>query len=140
MAGQPNISAILAALGMCSCEQYMTCKRLIKQSKTSAQRSEAVPGQIPQQNQQQSPSSFHQLPAQGYPHQPPHVPVVHSMPSYPPPQSLPQPTSSGRIDVSNIKPVSSGSVSLSNPAGPERGGLYNGMRDACKHFLQCPSS
>lgn len=53
-------------------------------------------------------------------------------PFYQTQHSVPQPTNTGRIDVSNIKPVHSGSVSLSNATGSERGPLYNGMRGGCK--------
>ncbi|KAL8825605.1 MAG: hypothetical protein Q9191_004310 [Dirinaria sp. TL-2023a] len=74
----------------------------------------AALGGTPSQGQQQPPQ---QQPFQGYP-----APYANATPpvggqAY----AMPQPTNSGSIDLSNIKPVSSGSVSLSDAVARARG-------------------
>ncbi|KAK5162423.1 hypothetical protein BJ546DRAFT_946400 [Cryomyces antarcticus] len=89
MAGQPDISSILAAL--------------------AAQRPAGTPSQIPQPPQQQNiPQGY---PGSLQPQQP------QTLPGY----ALPQPTSSGSLDLNSIKPVNSGSVSIAEAIAKARG-------------------
>jgi hypothetical protein len=134
MSEQPNISQILAAL----CESTRSANRAFGAYTAAAQRPSATP---PQSQHPQ-----HQLPPQQ--HAPPHghppsgYPLSSYPPSYPPagppvaavPYSLPQPSSSGSIDLSNIKPVNSGSVAVQDAVArargiaAEKGNGYGGMR------------
>lgn len=96
---QPSITAILAALGTSMLSYSNTSTTDID---TAAQRSTTAPPQNqqlayqqpPPQQQQQQQQQNQYGPQAGY--------------------ALPQPTSSGSVDLSNIKPVSSGIVSLSD--------------------------
>lgn len=111
MSEQPNISQILAAL--------------------AAQR----PGGTPTQSQpppRQAPPQ--QPPPQAYP---PPYPPAGPPPGAPPgatPYALPKPSNSGSIDISNVKPVHSGSVSLADAVtrarsiAAEKGVSQIGMR------------
>lgn len=89
---------------------------MLTKSVFAAQRPGGTPTQSqppPQQQQQPTPH--------GYP--PPYPPT---MPLQAPPQAampyqVPQPSNSGSIDLSNIKPVSSGSVSLADAVAKARG-------------------
>ncbi|KAK8165595.1 hypothetical protein BKA80DRAFT_84746 [Phyllosticta citrichinensis] len=111
MAAQPDISQILAALA-------------------ATNRTGSTPSQTPSQPppQQQPPPSL----PQGYP--PAYVPTP---PAGVPAYGLPQPTNSGSVDLSSIKPVSTGSVNFSDVLARARNiatekGLqpYNGGRSS----------
>ena len=102
MAQQPDISSILAALGRhCTIQlcdtAYTDC--------APAQQQPAPTPQAPTPQQQSTPQAPPAYPPAGYPSQPPSAPPQAS--SY-----LPQPSSSGSVDLSNIRPVNSGSVSI----------------------------
>ncbi|KAK7525284.1 uncharacterized protein IWZ02DRAFT_489617 [Phyllosticta citriasiana] len=88
MAAQPDISQILAALA-------------------ATNRTGSTPSQTPSQPPQQQPPPT--LP-QAYP--PAYVPPT--PPAGVPAYGLPQPTNSGSVDLSSIKPVSTGSVNFSD--------------------------
>ncbi|KAJ4381342.1 hypothetical protein N0V86_003691 [Didymella sp. IMI 355093] len=93
MAAPPDLNAILAAL--------------------AAGRPGSTPSQTPQQHLRTSPHPRHACWLPG------------AMPTATPPQipgfSFPQPTSSGSLDLSAIKPVSSGSVSIQDALAKARG-------------------
>jgi far upstream element-binding protein len=93
---QPSITSILAALG--TKYQYLFTISNADLS-LAAQR----PNAAPSQNQQQA----YQQPLQ---HQPPQQNPYAPQAGY----SLPQPTSSGSVDLSSIKPVNSGTVSIAD--------------------------
>ena len=101
----PNISNILAALGKHS-NPYNATTSPDQISYAAAQRSGGTPSQMPQQ----------QMPGATYPPQYGSGPSG-GAPSY----SLPQPISSGSVDLSSIKPVSSGSVSIADAIAKARG-------------------
>src|SRR5579871_331691 len=96
MAEQPSITSILAALGKLVHE---SCK-VLADFDSAAQRPTTTPAQQQQPLYQEQPT--YQQPAQ-----------AHIQPGYPgSAYQLPQPTNSGSVDLSNIKPVSSGTVSI----------------------------
>ena len=101
----PNISNILAALGKHS-NPYNALTFSDQSSNAAAQRSGGTPSQMPPQ----------QMPGAGYPPQYGTGPPGAAQ-SY----SLPQPISSGSVDLSSIKPVSSGSVSIADAIAKARG-------------------
>ncbi|OJD31791.1 kh domain-containing protein [Diplodia corticola] len=98
MAAQPDISQILAALA-------------------ATQRPQSTPSQTP-----------HQPPSQAQPPQPPQsipptYPTSYVTPTPPAalsPYGLPQPTNSGSVDLSSIKPTSTGSVSIADALAKAR--------------------
>lgn len=103
MAQTPDISSILAALGMRTV--YNTSASPHTDS-AAAQQQPAPTPQIPTPQQQPPPAQAPPgYPPAGYPTQPPSAPPQNT--SY-----LPQPTNSGSVDLSNIRPVNSGSVSI----------------------------
>ena len=90
------------------------------------------PGSTP--SQAQPPPQQHQPPPHGYPQSYPQaVPPPAQAPT---PYSIPQPSNTGSIDLSNIKPVNSGSVSLADAVAKargiaaEKGVSYGSMRGA----------
>ena len=109
MAEQSNISQILAALGMLSQETTESnVTQLTLASTLAAQRPGGTPNQGPPP-QQPVPQPYQP----SYPNAvPPGVPGV-----YP----LPLPSTSGSVDLSNIKPSNSGSVSLADAVARARG-------------------
>lgn len=136
MSDKPNISQILAALGKPSPHPDELLALFLTAGMTAAQR----PGGTPTQSQplpQQPPP--HQVPLQQPPRQA--YPSPYS-PAGPPagappgatPYPLPTPSNSGSIDLSNVKPVHSGSVSLSDAVtrarsiAAEKGFSQNGLR------------
>ncbi|KAJ9665554.1 hypothetical protein H2201_004245 [Coniosporium apollinis] len=96
MAAQPDISSILAAL--------------------AAQRPGATPSQTPQQPPQPPQHMAPGLP-QGYPGMMPASTPQTGIPGY----ALPQPSNTGSLDISAIKPVSTGSVSIADAIAKARG-------------------
>lgn len=73
------------------------------------------PSGTPTQGQ---PAPQSQQPLQGYPNPyPTPTPPAPGPPAY----AIPQPTNSGSVDLSNIKPVHSGSVSLADAVARARG-------------------
>ena len=127
MAAPPDLNAILAALGMYPLHRLspITALTLLP----AAGRPSTTPSQTPQQ----PPPAQH-----GPPHgMPPGFPGA--MPAAAPPGmpgfNFPQPTNSGSLDLSAIKPVSSGSVSIQDALAKARGfaaqkGLQNVAFDA----------
>lgn len=122
MAEQPNISQILAAL----CESYETptYQDIHGLPVATAQRPSATPPQ-PQHPLPQPPPQQHAV----HSHPPPGYPPISYPPSYPPAgppvaavsYNIPQPISSGSIDISNIKPINSGSVAIQDAVARARG-------------------
>lgn len=106
MAEQPNISQILAALGECSTPMFGMSEMLMEHI-TAAQR----PGGTPLQGQPAVPQPTHNY-ASAY-----HT----ATPPVTAPYNIPQPSHSGSLDLSNIKPVNSGSVSLADAIARARG-------------------
>lgn len=98
MAGQADISSILAALGTCLSPLDSSTAPL---TILAAQR----PASNPAQPQQQGPPGA--MP-QGYPQNIPSQIPTPSLGGFP----LPQPSSSGSVDLSAIRPVNTGSVSI----------------------------
>lgn len=94
MAEQPSITSILAALGMKATSSFGA---IDTNSVAAAQRPNTTQTQQPQQQQYQQLSQ-----------QPPNPYAAQG--GY----SLPQPTNSGSVDLSSIKPVSSGTVSIAD--------------------------
>ena len=108
MAGeQPNISQILAALGMLLPATRQ--EKSANQDSIAAQR----PGGTPSQSQ----APPLQPPPQGYPSAYQAPPPVAAPQLY----NLPQPTNSGSLDLSNIRPVNSGSVNINDAIAKARG-------------------
>ena len=108
MAEQPNISQILAALGE---EALMNVSHESTRSDAiiAAQRPGGTPLQNPPNVQQQQPSH-------GYPGS-----FSTSTPPNAPNYNIPPPSNSGSLDLSNIKPTNSGSVSLADAVARARG-------------------
>ncbi|KAH0005748.1 eukaryotic type KH-domain (KH-domain type I), partial [Aureobasidium melanogenum] len=100
MAGQADISSILAALGTCLNSLDSSTASLINRA---AQRPASNPAQ-PQQQQGPPPGAM----PQGYPQNLPAQIPTPSLGGFP----LPQPSSSGSVDLSAIRPVNTGSVSI----------------------------
>lgn len=137
MSEQPNISQILAALGEPSRPFEELLARGLTECITAAQR----PGGTPTQSQpppRQAPPQ--QPPPQAYP---PPYPPAGPPPGAPPgatPYALPKPSNSGSIDISNVKPVHSGSVSLADAVtrarsiAAEKGVSQIGMRGGSSEF------
>jgi far upstream element-binding protein len=114
MAEQPNISSILAALGEWFLKpvRYIHYRQILTFIILAAQRGVQPQGGQPQPPYQQQPG----LP-QGYP-------GAYGSPAPPPGAggfSLPQPTNSGSLDLSSIKPVNSGTVSIAEAIAKARG-------------------
>lgn len=109
MAEQPNISQILAALGERPSHKDIYVAKVLMSLAIAAQRPSGMPLQG-QPTQQPQPSPH------GYPG---------TFPTTTPPTTtpfnIPQPTNSGSLDLSNIKPVNSGSVSLADAIARARG-------------------
>jgi far upstream element-binding protein len=112
MSEQPNISQILAALGMAF--QSEPCCSMAQRANRCVVPAAQRPGGTPAQGQ---------LPPQQQPvPQPYQAPYQNSVPPPgPTPYPLPQPTSSGNVDLSNIRPTNSGSVSLADAIARARG-------------------
>ncbi|KAF2199174.1 hypothetical protein GQ43DRAFT_376906 [Delitschia confertaspora ATCC 74209] len=106
MSATPDVSAILAALG----EYY-----------PPAANAKSTPTQTPQQAPPPQQTPLQGLPV-GYPGA---VPTPAAAPPVAPPSisgySLPQPTNSGSLDLSAIKPTSTGSVSIQEALAKARG-------------------
>ena len=123
MAEQPNISQILAALGEPSSGPSDSSFKLTA-GMTATQRPNGTPTS---QHLPQQPPPPHSYPPLSYHHAGP-PPGTSSYP-------VPQPSSSGSIDLSNIRPINSGSVSLADAVNKARGiaaenGLgYGGRED-----------
>lgn len=109
MAEQPNISQILAALGNVNFCSVSFAVVLLTLGTIAAQRPAGTPTQPPPPSQ---------------------APIAHAFPptysTATPPTSLsayplPQPTNTGSLDLSNIKPVNSGSVSIAEAIAKARG-------------------
>ena len=114
MAAPPDLNAILAALG-----KQSDIKSPFLHILTIVPAAGRGPSTTPSQTQQQHPPP-HQPPPPGLP-----AGFPGAMPTVTPPQipgfSFPQPTSSGSLDLSAIKPVSSGSVSIQDALAKARG-------------------
>ncbi len=107
MAGQPDISQILAKLGKYTQTHYHV-QNLWLTTAPAAQRPTIASMHTQPSFPQQAPST--QSPS----FLPPPIPASRQY------SSLPQPTSSGSVDLRNIKPVSSGSVSLADALAQSR--------------------
>lgn len=111
MAAPPDLNAILAALGKQTVLNLHAYADLVKAAGRG-------PSTTPSQTSQQPPP--HQPPPPGLP-----AGFPGAMPNATPPQipgfNFPQPTSSGSLDLSSIKPVSSGSVSIQDALAKARG-------------------
>ena len=104
MADQQNINNILAALGRSLLLVVMILEVIHLHQIAAQQRAGGTPSQAPTPQQQPTPGyggSFTPQPAPGY--------------------GLPQPISSGSVDLSSVKPVSSGSVSIADAIAKARG-------------------
>lgn len=99
-----NITNILAALGKRPASLRSPSK-LIGVSSSAAQRPGGTPSQMPPQQMQGSA----------------YQPQYGSGPPGAGPNYLPQPISSGSVDLSSIQPVSSGSVSIADAIAKARG-------------------
>jgi hypothetical protein len=102
---QPDISQILAALGEDNSTTHSPAPRILIAAKASQQ-------PAPSNGTSQAPTPAQQAPP-GYPPAGMSAPT----PSAPPPQPapyLPQPSNTGSVDLSAIKPVNSGSVSIAD--------------------------
>lgn len=95
MADQPSITAILAALGMNISDITIFCTRKVLTDWIAAQRPNQASPQNPQSAYQSAPPQQNLYPQPG---------------AY----ALPQPTNSGSVDLSSIKPVNSGTVSIAD--------------------------
>lgn len=113
MSAPPDITAILAALGMrpWSTAQHETDAHFLLASQNRP--AQANPTQTPAQAspaQQQPPAGF---------------PAGYAMPNSTPPAipgfPLPQPTNTGTVDIGAIRPVSSGTVNLEDALAKARG-------------------
>jgi far upstream element-binding protein len=112
MAAPPDLNAILAALGK-HIAHCVPSFRSLTVTSAAGRGPSATPSQTPQQ-----PPAQHAQPPQlphGYPGMPNASPTA--MPAY----NFPQPTHSGSLDLSAIKPVSSGSVSIQDALAKARG-------------------
>ncbi|KAB2579571.1 Far upstream element-binding protein 2 [Lasiodiplodia theobromae] len=98
MAAQPDISQILAALA-------------------ATQRPQSTPSQA---SHQPPPQAQAPQPPQSIPPAYPTSYVTPTPPATMPPYGLPQPTNSGSVDLSAIKPVSTGSVSIADALAKAR--------------------
>lgn len=119
MAEQPNISQILAALGE-------RPKNISKKSEVltdfyqAAQRPGGTPLQVQppmQQQQAQHPHGYHPV----YPTPTNSIQYPNATPLVAPVYNIPRPSHTGSLDLSNIKPVNSGSVSLADAISRARG-------------------
>lgn len=100
---QPDISSILAALGT---RHHLAKSWEPPTDLVAAQQQPASTPQAPTPQQHPPPNQPPPgYPPAGYPPQPPSAPPQNT--SY-----LPQPSASGSVDLSNIRPVNSGSVSI----------------------------
>ncbi len=79
------------------------------------------PAATPTQSQPPLPQQQHQPAPHGYPPSYPSAVPQQGPPQAAMPYPVPQPSNSGSIDLSNIKPVSSGSVSLADAVAKARG-------------------
>lgn len=120
MAAQPDISQILAALG--TLRSHCTpvaqfCLLTTPVGTAATQRPASTPSQNPHQPppQPQPPQAPQSLPP-GYPGSY----VTPTPPQSMAPYGLPQPTNSGSVDLSAIKPVSTGSVSIADALAKAR--------------------
>ena len=107
MAGQPDITAILAALGTPFLPPSNITLPL--RQKITAQKN-GTPSQSSNPQNQGAPGT-------NYPGGPSSSTPSNLNPGF----SLPQPSSSGNLDLSNIKPISSGSVSLADAIATAQG-------------------
>lgn len=105
MSGQVNVSEILRALGECIRDSSGQCLDLTMRVGAASRPGGTLTQSAPPQ---QMPPLQHRPPSNAYP--PFYPPAASPMGATPYP--LPQPSYSGSIDLSNIKPVNSGSVSL----------------------------
>jgi far upstream element-binding protein len=116
MAAPPDLNAILAALGVYLI--FAATLAAVLTALLAAGRPSTTPSQTPQQPPQ--PPQAQYPPSQGMP---PGFPGA--MPTATPPAmpgySFPPPTHSGSLDLSAIKPVSSGSVSIQDALAKARG-------------------
>lgn len=135
MAEQPNISQILAALGELPSHKDIYVAKVLMSLAIAAQRPSGMPLQGQPTQPQPSPH--------GYPGTFPTT-----TPSTTTPFNIPQPSNSGSLDLSNIKPVNSGSVSLADAIArargiaAEKGVLYesgrgNGSRFGLLNLYNC---
>lgn len=109
---QPDISQILAALGECTRANHVLPLHLTDISLTA----QAQPTGTPQAPTPQQ----HAPPPQPPPGYTPGM-MPGQLPNAPPPSAyLPQPSSTGNIDLSGIKPVNSGSVSIADAIAKAR--------------------
>lgn len=110
---QPDISQILAALGESPCANHALP---LPFSVSNLHAAQTQPSGTPQ-----APTPQHAPPAQPPPGYPPGM-MPGQLPNAPPPPSsyLPQPSSTGNIDLSGIKPVNSGSVSIADAIAKAR--------------------
>ena len=115
MAAPPDLNAILAALGTLACKLELPQPAHILTFHPAAGRPSTTPSQTPQQ----APPAQHPPPQALPPGFPGAMPTATppAMPGY----SFPQPTHSGSLDLSAIKPVSSGSVSIQDALAKARG-------------------
>lgn len=113
MAAPPDLNAILAALGKPNLN--IISKRMLILRSAAGRGPSTTPSQTPQQHAPQ-----HQPPPPGMP-----AGFPGAMPTATPPQipgyNFPQPTTSGSLDLSAIKPVNSGSVSIQDALAKARG-------------------
>lgn len=132
MAEQPNISQILAALGMqtfSKSEEYQLTEIVsVAQRPSNATPQNHPHGMVQMHHAQQMPPANPQMnSSQQPPHSNPYQ-QPYSQP-YPPAQHLPAPIHSGSIDLSSVKPVNSGSLNLSDvrqrDSAAERNVHYN---------------
>jgi far upstream element-binding protein len=110
----PDLNAILAALG-----KYIVQCRTSSNMLTAHSAAGRGPSTTPSQTSQQPPPAHHPPPQQLPPGYPGAMPTVSppAMPGF----NFPQPTHSGSLDLSAIKPVSSGSVSIQDALAKARG-------------------
>jgi far upstream element-binding protein len=112
MAAPPDLNAILAALGRSIA--LSRTNNLINNMAAAGRGPSTTPSQTPQQA-----APAQHAPPQYPPGYPGPVPTVSppAIPGY----NFPQPTNSGSLDLSAIKPVSSGSVSIQDALAKARG-------------------
>jgi far upstream element-binding protein len=107
MAANQDIQSILAALGM-----YPKLSASVDPANAVLPAQQPSGGLPQSQQQSQQPSQY-----QGYPGSLPQTSTPGSAGGY----SLPQPTNSGSVDLSSIRPVNSGTVSLQEAIAKARG-------------------
>ena len=124
MAGQPNISSILATLGKCIVlDVPLGAVQLLMPHLIAGPQSigrPPYPPQMPphhqQQQQQQQPPQYHATQLPPRPQAQPQYPTQYQ----PAPAPVPQPNGSGMINLFDVRPSNSGSVSLASAPPPHQ--------------------